>query len=275
MSARVSWISITPVKGMRISEVDAVDVTPEGVAGDRCFFLAGPDGAMVNGKRHGSLQQITPTFDLRARRLGLVFPDGSRIEDEVRLGDPEAVSFFGNPETARPVSGDFSAAVSDHVGHRLRLMATPPSRSGVDRGRWGAVSLLGAASLDRLRESALRFSQADDDRSSRAADPGPIDARRFRMTFGVEGTTAYAEDGWVGGLVRIGAVKVKLNGHAGRCAVTTRDPESGRTDLKTLHFLEFSRAEVESHERLPFGVYGEVVEPGPVRLGDPVEPLGS
>jgi hypothetical protein len=32
------------------------------------------------------------------------------------------------------------------------------------------------------------------------------------------------------------------------------------------------RGEVETSEPLPFGVWGEVVEPGRVRLGDPVEP---
>ena len=53
-------------------------------------------------------------------------------------------------------------------------------------------------------------------------------------------------------------------------ASTTRDPDTGVTDLKTLHFLKHSRDGVDSFEPLPFGVYGEVLEPGPVRIGDPV-----
>jgi MOSC domain-containing protein YiiM len=44
-------------------------------------------------------------------------------------------------------------------------------------------------------------------------------------------------------------------------------------DLPTLDLLGSYRDAVESTEPLPFGVWGRVVEPGTVRVGDEVVPL--
>lgn len=270
MSGTVAWISVAPVKGMRVQSLVSVELSLEGVPGDRAFFLADPTGAMVNGKRFGALMEIVPTHDQVSGRMSLAFPDGTVVEGEVEPGEPEAVTFFGQPEMARPVAGGFSAAISRHTGADLRLMLQPEGRAGVDRGKWGGVTLLGVSSLDRLREAGRDFNCDSDNAAPGDPDPGPIDQRRFRMTFGVEGSSPYEEDEWVGKEVRIGESRVRIGAHVGRCAVTTRDPESGETDLKTLHFLKHSRGDVDSFEPLPFGVYGEVLEPGAVKLGDPV-----
>ncbi len=269
MTGTVSWISIAPVKGMRIQSLERVDLTEDGVPGDRAFILTDPGGAMVNGKRVGSLMEIIPTHDRAAGTLTLAFPDGTSVKGEVALGESEEITFFGQPERARPVTGEFSAAISRHTGTDLRLMAQPEGRTGVDRGKWGGVTLLGATSLESLREAGRDFNrEAPGSSTSGDPDPGPIDQRRFRMTFGIEGTAPYEEDGWVGRHVRIGEALIRVGAHVGRCAVTTRDPESGETDLKTLHFLKHSRDQVDSVEALPFGVYGEVIETGPVAIGD-------
>ena len=52
--------------------------------------------------------------------------------------------------------------------------------------------------------------------------------------------------------------------------ITTRDPETGVVDLKTLHLLQSYRGELETDEPLPFGVYGAVRRAGRIRVGDPV-----
>ena len=137
MAGTVSWISFAPVKGMRVQALDEVELTSLGVPGDRAFFLADDKGAMVNGKRLGSLMEVVPEHDPLAGTLSLRFPDGSEVGGEVITGAPETVTFFGNEETARPVAGQFSAAISEHVGQELRLMASPEGRGGVDRGKVG------------------------------------------------------------------------------------------------------------------------------------------
>ena len=255
----VSWISFTPVKGLRLRQLDEAEVTVDGIPGDRAFFLVDPDGTMVNAKRLGPLVTVVADHDAVVGRLALRFPDGREVAGDVELGEPVDVRFFGIALRARPVRGLFSAALSDHAGAPLRLVAAPPERPGVDRGRDGAVTLLSRASLERLREE----SDADDE----------VDARRFRMTFGVDGVTAHAEDGWRD--VRVGEALVRVTGNVGRCAVTTRHAETGIVDFPTLHHLAAYRRTVETTEPLPFGVHARVLEPGRVRVGDAVTPVAD
>jgi uncharacterized protein YcbX len=90
------------------------------------------------------------------------------------------------------------------------------------------------------------------------------------MLVEVDGVDAHGEDTWVGRRVRIGEALVSFNGHVGRCLVTSRDPDTGTIDLPTLDLLRGYRGDEPSTEPLPFGIYGEVIEPGAVRLGDHV-----
>ena len=90
------------------------------------------------------------------------------------------------------------------------------------------------------------------------------------MLIEVDGVDAHAEDGWVGRPVRIGEAVVRPRGHVGRCVITTRDPDTGDGDLPTLKLLAGYRRDLDTTEPLAFGIYGEVLEPGAVRLGDPV-----
>jgi uncharacterized protein YcbX len=71
--------------------------------------------------------------------------------------------------------------------------------------------------------------------------------------------------------VRVGEAVVVPQGNVGRCAITTQNPETGHADLDTLKALAAYRSDIETTEPLPFGVHAAVVEPGAVRLGDPVE----
>jgi uncharacterized protein YcbX len=92
------------------------------------------------------------------------------------------------------------------------------------------------------------------------------------MLFTLAGCDAHEEDEWNGRLVRFGDAVVRVGGAVPRCAVTTRDPDTGKRDLDTLHLIKRYRG-VRDGEHIDFGVYGQVVEPGSVRVGDPVEPL--
>jgi len=57
-----------------------------------------------------------------------------------------------------------------------------------------------------------------------------------------------------------------------RCATTTRDPSTGVRDFDALRAIEAYRGRRDGHD-IDFGVYARVLEPGRVRVGDPVEPL--
>ena len=66
---------------------------------------------------------------------------------------------------------------------------------------------------------------------------------------------------------------MRFNGHVGRCLFTSRHPETGEINLPTLDILRSYRDEVQSTEPLPFGIFGEVLRPGPIRVGDAVAPV--
>lgn len=252
--ARVAAIATTPVKGLALAAPMSVAVGLSGVVADRAFFLIDDDGKMLNGKALGRLVRVVAETDEAVSHLSMAFPDGAVVAGEVVLGVTAPVRFFRSDFAAPTVVGPWAAALSDYCGRPLRLCRALPSRPGVDRGLRGAVSLMSQESLDAL--------------TSAADGIDPVDGRRFRMTFTIIGAGAHGEDSWVGADVAIGDAVARVNGLVGRCAVTTRHPETGEVDLPTLHILKGYRADVPSDEGLPFGVYAQVVAPGTVRIGD-------
>jgi uncharacterized protein YcbX len=178
-----------------------------------------------------------------------------RVGGDIELGERLATRFYSWPAQAHELLGAFSAALSDHVGRPLRIVEGI-DRSGIDRGRGGAVSLLSQASLDAL---------------ARVAGAEAVDARRFRMLVLVTGVDEpHEEDTWVGEQLCVGEAVVRVRGHVGRCNVTHRHPQTGDADLQTLDLLRQYRAGLDTTEPLAFGVYGEVLKPGRVAVGDAV-----
>jgi MOSC domain-containing protein len=256
VNGRVAWIALAPVKGLRLELVDETELTEAGPLGDRRFYLVDENARLVNAKGLGVLQQVHPEYDEATNVLRFHMPHGAVVEGEVRLGDELETRFWGLTKPARLVLGPWSDAVSDLTSRNLRLVA--PDRPAVDRGRGGAATLVSTASLTALAEELGVAS---------------VDARRFRMHFGVDGVDAHAEDGWIGARIRVGAAVVVPQGNVGRCAVTTQNPDTGRPDLDTLKALSRYRGDVETTEPLPFGVHAAVARAGAVRVGDSVEPL--
>jgi uncharacterized protein YcbX len=259
MHARVARISIAPVKALGLVHPDAVDLQPHGVAGDRRFWLVDAEGRLFNGKRNGPMVQVRPEWDEATRRLALHFPDGTEVAGTVELGEHIDAVLYRRPHPSRRVIGPWQEALSSHLGRPLELLwseshATDRAAAG------GVVSLVSRGSLERLREEA-------------GAD-APVDGRRFRMMFEIEGVGAHEEDAWIGSTVRVGEAEILVNGDVGRCVVTSQDPDSGVADLDTLRTLAAYRPDGHS-ESLPFGVFAAVTVPGRVRVGDPVHPAVS
>jgi uncharacterized protein YcbX len=256
MSARVAWISLAPVKATALHLVDEVDVLETGLRDDRRFYFVGEAGRLLNNKDCGPLQLVQASYDERDDVLELRLPDGAVVGGPVERGEELETRFHSRARGARVVHGPWAEAVSSVVGERVRLVE--PRDGAADRGREGAATLLGTASLGALG-AVLGVDQ--------------VDGRRFRMNFGIDGLEPHAEDEWLGRRVAVGEAVVVPSGNVGRCVVTTQSPETGRTDLPTLKALAAYRGDLETTEPLPFGVHAAVVEPGRVRLGDPVETL--
>ncbi|HST15705.1 MAG TPA: MOSC domain-containing protein [Gaiellaceae bacterium] len=252
MTARVSWISLTPVKATMLHLVDEVELLESGVEGDRRFYLVSEHGRLVNDKDHGRFQLVESEYDAETDVLTMLV-NGERVAATVERGGEVATSFHRVPCTARVVIGPWADAISELVGEPVTLVE--PDLQAPDRGRGGAATLLATSSLDRL---------------ARQLGVSTLDHRRFRMNFGIEGIEAHEEDRWRGRRVQIGDAVVIPQGNVGRCAVTTQNPETGSPDLDTLKGLAAYRSTVETTEPLPFGIHAAVAQPGRVRVGDPV-----
>jgi uncharacterized protein YcbX len=256
MIATITRISIAPVKGLALVHPDAVELQRTGVAANRRFHIVDAAGRRYNQLRNGELVRIEPRYDPDQERLTLTFPDETIADEVVELGAEVTTDFYGRPVTGHIVEGPWSEALSQWTGRPLRLVQSPPG-TAVDRGR-GHVSLISRASLAEL--------------ASQAGEAEPVDGRRFRMLFEIDGVGAHGEDAWLNRRLRVGEALVRLRGRVGRCAITTQNPDTGLPDFDTLRVLKAYRGVNEKRE-LDFGVYGEVLEPGLVSVGDTVEPL--
>jgi MOSC domain-containing protein len=250
MPISVTALAITPVKGTRLRSVDHVELGPDGAHGNRRFFVIDARDRMVNSKMVGALQQVVSDFDPVDEILSLTFPDGTVASSAAVPGPVVNARFFGSMAAGALIDGACAKALSAFVGQPLRIL---DAGGAVDRGPVGGASLISRASLEGLAQ---------------VAGEAAVDARRFRMLVEVDGVAAHEEDGWVGRAVRLGEAVVRFWGNVGRCLVTSRHPETGEIDLATLDALGEYRGGVPSTEPLPFGIYGEVVRPGTVRVGD-------
>ena len=256
--AEVARISVTAVKGLGLTHPDEVELEPGGVRDNRRLYLVNEDGRLVNGKPLSTLVAVMPETDIDTTTLTLRFPDGSTVAGDIALGEAIETNFYGRPVSGQVVEGPWAPALSEFVGTKVRLVRADKPGDGSDRGARGAASLVSVASLERLAQEAGVAS---------------VDGRRFRMLITIAGASPHEEDGWVGRNVTVGDAVVRWHGLAGRCAVTTHDPDTGATTLDTLGLIRAYRSDVPTVEPLPFGVWGEVVEPGRVRTGDAVAPL--
>jgi uncharacterized protein len=247
MTPAVTALAIAPVKGMRLTEVEAVEIEPTGVAGDRAFLVVGPENELLLSTRTPALLAVAPRW--RGEELVLAFPDGSEVAAAPEPGAAAATANYeGRAIAGRLVEGALAEALSEHLGRPVRLLARDASVRGADDA---PVTLMSEASLAALAP---------------ALDGSVPDPRRFRMTITVDGVGAWDEHGWGGRELAVGSAVLRVTAPVPRCVLTTRDPDSGRRDVPTLKAL----AELRGKRDVTFGVWCDVVAPGRVRVGDAV-----
>lgn len=269
----LSSLSLYPVKSCAGRTVAEAAVEPWGLAGDRRWLLAAPDGDKVTQREQPRLALVSaePLPDGGVR---LAAPGREPLEVPV---PPEesgtvAVQVWRSKVEVVPASKEAAAWFSDHLGAEVQMayLDAPERRRPIDPNyaRPGEtvsfadgfpLLLTTVASLDDLNSLVAQGSHAGD---------GPLPMDRFRPSVVVDGTAPWAEDGWR--RVRIGGVSFRVAKPCGRCVVTTTDQstaERGKEPLRTL----------ARHRR--FGdqlVFGQNLIPehtGRVRSGDSFEVL--
>ena len=218
-----------PVKSMGAEPLTEVDVSWHGFAGDRRWAFV----------RNDLVQSGFPWLTLRER--------GDMNHYRPSFVDPARPD--KSPTLVRTPSGT-TFDVTDPA------LATELNPGGVrvirqDRGIFDTfpLSLITTQTVARLGEMV----------GTR------LEVERFRPNMLVEANddAAFQEDGWVGRVLCIGGLRMRVDKRDGRCAVITIDPVTTERNAEILRTVARERQGC-------LGVYGTTVEPGRVAAGDPV-----
>jgi uncharacterized protein YcbX len=269
-TAQVTAVHVHPVKSLRATSVREAVVEPWGLTGDRRWMLVdartlkavtqreqprlalvtallhGEGGLRLSAPGHSPLDvPVPPPGPLETAQLFSdkveVLPAGSAADAWFRtyLGTAVRLVHLDEPGVRRPVDSEFA-----HPGETVSLADGFP------------LLLTATASLDAL--NAL-IAAGD------LAAEGPVPMNRFRPNVVVDGTAAWAEDGWR--RVRIGDVHFRVPKACGRCVVTTTDQATGVRGKEPLHSLGRHR---NAGAHLLFGQNLIPEHPGTLHVGDPL-----
>ena len=235
---RVAALWRYPVKSMAAEELDGAEVSWHGLAGDRRW-------AFIRG---GQVRSGFPWLTIRDR------PELAHYRPRfAEPGRPNA-----SPVLVRTPSGGeldvADPALAAKLGPGVRVIKQ-------DRGVFDTMplSLLTAqalAGLSRLTGTELAAGRF---RPNVLVDASGVDAA------GADATGRdFPEDAWVGRVLRIGGLRMRVDQRDQRCVMVTIDPVTLRRDPAILRAIARERD-------ARFGVYGSTVELGQVAVGDPVE----
>ena len=225
---RVAALWRYPVKSMAGEELDGVEVSWHGLAGDRRWAFI----------RAGRVHNGFPWLTIRER------PEMARYRP--RFAEPDRPN-ASMTLVRTPSGGELDVAdpaLAAELGPGVRVIKQ-------DRGIFDTMplSLLTTqtlASLGQLVGTGLT-------------------AGRFRPNLLVDATGGdFPEDAWVGRVLRVGGMRMRVDQRDRRCVMITIDPV---TLFKNPAILRALARERDSW----LGVYGSTVEPGRVAVGDPVE----
>lgn len=254
-----------PVKSLRGSAVDVLDLGPRGPRLDREWMLVDEQGRFLTQRTRPVLARLSAWLEETTLTLG--DDEGARLEVAAGSARRQVVIWRDTVE-ALDCGDEVARWLEVRVGQRCRLVQLAPSANraldpafspspSAQTGFADAypVLLTTTGSLDALNEQLAT----------------PIGMERFRPNVVVTGSPAWAEDAWR--VVRIGAVVFDLVKPCARCVVITTDQRSGaRPDgERPLTALASTRT------LRPFGaIFGQNAvhrAEGRLQLGEPVDVL--
>ena len=250
MTATIAQIHRYPVKGLSPETLSHASLTPgEGLPGDRRFALHvgttpfDPDSPTWMAKTNFLMLMR----DERLAKLRTRFDDASNVLTVERDGKRVAHGDLSEPNGRMVIEQFFAAYMGGETRRSPRVVSAPAHMFSDVAAK--VVSIIGLASVRDL-ERVVR---------------GRVDPLRFRANLYLEDLPAWAEFAWVGREIRLGAVRAKVIKRIVRCAATNVDPQSGARDLNIPLAIE------RAYGHADCGVYAQILTPGEIRPGDPVE----
>lgn len=251
-----------PVKSTAGEPLARARVTAEGLSQDRRFMVVKPDGAFVTARRYPQLQRVTARFD--GETLSLLHEDCPAISESCRAftREPVETGVWADDFAAFATTFALDAWFSRVVGEPVHLLwlgeRSPRYRQNIDT----RVSFADGYPLLLTTTASLADVNARTDGSHVMA--------QFRPNVVVDGSDAFAEDGWQ--RIRIGEVVFRVAKPCARCVMITVDPERGarRADGEPLKTLTGYRKQGKD---VLFGQNLIAENAGDIVLGDTVEVL--
>lgn len=225
---RVAALWRYPVKSMAAESLEQVEVSWHGLVGDRRWAfirdgLVRSDFPWLTIRERPELRHYRPSFLEPGR------PDDSPTMVRTPAGDEHDVT---------------DPALAAELGDSVRVI----------KQRRGVFDTMPLALITTQTIAGLG-----------AVVDRELDVQRFRPNLLVEaaGDAPFPEDAWVGCVLRIGNVRMRVDQRDKRCVMVNVDPATSERDPAILRAIARER-----HACL--GVYGSTVEPGRVAVGDPV-----
>ena len=238
---RLSALYRYPLKSGKGEPLQQITLDKLGLDGDRRWMLVDEaSGRFLTQRAVPQMSQLSALWNAAG---GLTLDAPGRSPIDVPLPGDEAalrgVTIWH--DTLRvPDAGDEAGAwLSEFIGKPTRLVQVPVERARTTQAGYGRdddqvafadgfpLLLIGQASLDDLSSRVGR----------------PLEMLRFRPNLVIEGSEAFAEDGWK--RVRIGDVEFRVVKPCSRCILTTIDPQTGErsADREPLATLQKYRAQ--------------------------------
>ncbi|VVN03611.1 putative protein YcbX [Pseudomonas fluorescens] len=238
---RLSALYRYPLKSCKAEPLQNISLDKLGLDGDRRWMLVDEaSGRFLSQRVVGQMSQLSAVWNAEGG-LTLSAPGHSAIEIALPGADAElrGVTIFRDSLRV-PDAGDAAGAwVSDFIGKPTRLVQIPLERARMTQSGYGndddqvafadgfPLLLIGQGSLEDLSQKVGR----------------PLEMLRFRPNLVIEGSEAFAEDGWK--RIRIGDVEFRVVKPCSRCILTTVDPQTGErsADREPLATLQKYRAQ--------------------------------
>jgi uncharacterized protein YcbX len=215
-----------PVKSMGGESLDAADVGWHGLAGDRRWAFIQP-GLERSNFPWLTIRELPEMWRYQPFFAEPSRPDASATLVRTPAGDERDVA---------------DQALAAALGDGIRVIKQ--NRGVFDAAPLSLISVQSIAAIDSL------------------VDPVLV-PKRFRPNLVVEADAAFKEDAWLGAVLRIGAMRMRVDRRDERCAIVSTDPDTTQRDPSVLKTIG-------SEREACLGVYGTPVEPGRVALGDEV-----
>jgi uncharacterized protein len=158
-----------------------------------------------------------------------------------------------------PTAGEITVAPDDPAD-QARLIAWADPLIPAGRARPASVVRGGVAMTDSDFPSVSVLSLTSLAELSARMDLD-LSIHRWRANLWLDGSTPWAEWGWIGQRFRLGQAVLEVVERITRCVATSVDPKTGAVHGDTLAALE------SSYGHQDFGVYARVIEGGEIATG--------